>query len=273
MFPDIKKKYIDTGLVQYTLREFPTPPVSLSIAGFMLARCTGEQRYYQALEALFRSQPVWVKPNPQEARGELAKISRQFGLNEAEFEACIENEQELKRIRTVVEAGTEVYGINSTPSFVINGRKAEIRGASFEALDSLIQEHLPEGTEVPEYTPSGFNRAEPGQPDEGAGDTGEDDGAAADEGDSEDGESEDGAADDGSADEDASDDGASEEDASDEGSAEDGAASDESTSEDGESGEEKSDEGASDEASGDDESTDGESSDDSGDSSEDGEPK
>lgn len=175
VFPDIKKKYIDTGLVQYTIREFPTAPQGLAVRAFMLARCTGEDHYYQALEALFRTQALWIRPDPQEARGALEKISRQFGLNDTDFNTCIGDEEEFQRIRTVAEAGYKLYGINATPSFVINGRKAEIHGATFEALDSVIRDHLPEGTKVPDYTPSEFNRA--AAPDDDKGDGAEDEGS------------------------------------------------------------------------------------------------
>ncbi|MFP4004705.1 MAG: thioredoxin domain-containing protein [Alphaproteobacteria bacterium] len=277
VFPDIKKKYIDTGLVQYTLREFPTPPVSLSIAGFMLARCTGEDRYYQALEALFRTQPAWVKRDPQEARTELERISRQFGINETQFETCINDEQELERIRTVVEAGSEVYGINSTPSFVINGQKAEIRGASFDALDGAIRDALPPGTEVPEYTPAGLN--ETGAPEGEEGGFAADEGAAgeepADEGTSEEGTSEEGTSDEGTSEEGTSEEGTSEEGASDEGTADEGTSeegtSEEGSSEEGASEESTSDEGASEEGSTEDTSDDSTSDgSDSGDGGEEG---
>ena len=36
-FPELKQRYIDTGKVRFTLREFPLDP--LAAAGFMLARC------------------------------------------------------------------------------------------------------------------------------------------------------------------------------------------------------------------------------------------
>ena len=43
-YPELKKRYIDTGQVRFILREFPLDP--LATAGFMLARCDGEAKYY-----------------------------------------------------------------------------------------------------------------------------------------------------------------------------------------------------------------------------------
>ena len=39
-WPELKKRYIDTGKVRFILREFPLDP--LATAGFMLARCDGD---------------------------------------------------------------------------------------------------------------------------------------------------------------------------------------------------------------------------------------
>lgn len=176
IFPELKKKYIDTGLVRYTLREFPTPPASLSIVAFQLARCTGEDRYYGAIEALFRTQMQWVQPDPRQARTELLRIAQQFGMNETQFDACLNNEEEFERIKTVVEAGQNLFGINSTPSFVVNGRKANLpNGPTFEAMDSLLKESLPEGVHPPETVknePAATDEADADE--EAADDTGED---------------------------------------------------------------------------------------------------
>ena len=42
-YPELKKKYIDTGKVRFIFREFPLDP--LAAAGFMLARCAGKDKY------------------------------------------------------------------------------------------------------------------------------------------------------------------------------------------------------------------------------------
>ncbi len=52
--PELKKRYIDTGKVRFILREFPLDP--LATAGFMLARCDGEAKYYPIIDLLFEQQ-------------------------------------------------------------------------------------------------------------------------------------------------------------------------------------------------------------------------
>lgn len=42
VWPGLKEKYVDTGKVRFIMREFPFDP--RSTAGFMLARCAGDEK-------------------------------------------------------------------------------------------------------------------------------------------------------------------------------------------------------------------------------------
>ena len=53
-----EERYIDTGQVRFILREFPLDP--LAKAGFMLARCDGEAKYYPITDLLFDQQSAWA---------------------------------------------------------------------------------------------------------------------------------------------------------------------------------------------------------------------
>ena len=57
-FPELKVRYIDTGKVRYTFREYPLD--YLAAAASMLARSVAEDRYFDVIEALFRQQRQWV---------------------------------------------------------------------------------------------------------------------------------------------------------------------------------------------------------------------
>ena len=57
-YPELKKRYIDTGKVRFALREFPLDP--LATAGFMLARCQGNDKYYPITDLLFSRQRAWA---------------------------------------------------------------------------------------------------------------------------------------------------------------------------------------------------------------------
>jgi protein-disulfide isomerase len=114
VYPVLKRRYIDTGKVRYILREFPLDP--LSAAGFMLGRCTG--KYFAMIDELFRNQTDWVVANPIPA---LLKIAKQAGLTRQQFNACLSNQKLLDGIDWVRGRAAEEFGVNSTPTFFING--------------------------------------------------------------------------------------------------------------------------------------------------------
>ena len=135
-FPELKKRYIDTGKVKYILREFPLDP--LAAAGFMLARCAGKDKYYPLVEALFAQQKTWAVQKPIEP---LMAIAKQAGFTQETFNACLSDQKVLEGIEAVRARGAEKLGVNSTPTFFINGKV--IRGdMTIEQMDKEIQPHL-----------------------------------------------------------------------------------------------------------------------------------
>jgi protein-disulfide isomerase len=139
-FPELKKRYIDTGKVRYMLREFPLD--QLAAAGFMLARCAAKgdaKKYYTMIDTLFNQQDTWVvqKPIPP-----LQAISKQAGLSEKDFEACLANQPMLDKIEATRKTATDKLGVNSTPTFFINGEKYS-GDVSIEELSKKIDTYLP----------------------------------------------------------------------------------------------------------------------------------
>src|SRR6266566_8249929 len=73
-YPELKKKYIDTGKVRFIFREFPLD--QLAAAAFMLARCGAKERYFPMVETLFQQQRTWAVQRPLQP---LMAISKQAG--------------------------------------------------------------------------------------------------------------------------------------------------------------------------------------------------
>lgn len=117
-FPELKKRYIDTGKVRYIFREFPFDKVAA--AGFMLARCAGKDRYMAVVETLFAKQGEWVVEQP---RAPLENIAKQLGFTDETFKQCLTNQKVLDDIEAVRNRAVQKLGVNSTPTFFINGKK------------------------------------------------------------------------------------------------------------------------------------------------------
>ena len=58
VFPDFKKKYIDSGKVRYVFREFPLD--NLASAASMLARCAGGDKMLPLIETYYAKQADWA---------------------------------------------------------------------------------------------------------------------------------------------------------------------------------------------------------------------
>ena len=118
-FKELKAKYIDTGKVRIIFREFPFDPLALQAS--MLARCVGGKRYFGMLNVLFKSQAKWA--NSSEPQQALAKIARLGGFTEARFKACMTNQDLADMILKSRLNGSKKFGVDSTPSFIVNGVK------------------------------------------------------------------------------------------------------------------------------------------------------
>jgi protein-disulfide isomerase len=135
VFPAFKKKYIDTGKVHYTFRELLTPPNEVAAAGFLMARCAGKDRYFAAIDAIFRSQPEMAKTG--DFRGVLLRIGQSMGMTEAQFDACVGDEKALKALNARLEKASENQ-IRSTPTFQINGKTVKEGEMTMAELDAAV---------------------------------------------------------------------------------------------------------------------------------------
>lgn len=120
VFPEFKRRYIDTGRVRYVFREFLTEPVQMAAASFLLARCAGRERYFTVLDAVYHGQRDMIVNN--DVRGGLLRIAQGAGMTEAQFTACVTNEEAMRALEARVDRYANQNHIQFTPTFVINGR-------------------------------------------------------------------------------------------------------------------------------------------------------
>jgi protein-disulfide isomerase len=121
VFPAFKAKYIDTGKVHYTYREFLTAPQDVSAAGILVARCAGKDKYFQVIDSIMRSQREIFEGG--DSRGVLLRIAQSVGMDEAKFNACVTDAKGLERINSNIEKYTKDENIEGTPICIINGEK------------------------------------------------------------------------------------------------------------------------------------------------------
>jgi protein-disulfide isomerase len=133
-FTPFKEKYVDTGKVRFIFREFPLD--ALATSAFMLARCVPEDRYFPVVDILFRQQQNWAfVDDPAKA---LFNVVKQAGFTQESFRASLTNQKILDGVNSVKDRGSNEFGVASTPTFFINGKK--MSGAlSLEDMDKEIE--------------------------------------------------------------------------------------------------------------------------------------
>lgn len=144
-FAAIKTKYVDTGKVRFIVREFPFDP--RAAAAFMLARCnpsnpeerTTPEQYEAMVSMLFKQQQTWAAA--EDGRAALLQMSKLAGFSQESFQACLTNQKLLDDVNATMQRGANDFGVNSTPTFLINGKKYT-GDMSVESMSALIDSLL-----------------------------------------------------------------------------------------------------------------------------------
>jgi protein-disulfide isomerase len=124
VFPGFKAKYIDTGRVRFMVRERLTGVPAIATAGFMLARCAGPAKYFQVIDAVYRRQADMFQAGAH-AGQMLEDIAKSAGLNEAAFQACIDDQKGLDALNARAQRHVDEDKVDSTPIFFVNGQRYE----------------------------------------------------------------------------------------------------------------------------------------------------
>jgi protein-disulfide isomerase len=138
VYPAFKAKYIDTNKVHYVFREMLVgggAEVQVASAGFLLARCAGKDKYFAVNDAIFKNQEqAFAAP-----RETLVDIAKSVGMTEDGFNKCINDEAAIKALDDRVQRHTRDDHVNSTPTFVINGKAMEPGYHTMEEMDAAIK--------------------------------------------------------------------------------------------------------------------------------------
>lgn len=134
-FPDVEKNLIDTGKVRWVFHDFPLDRVALQAA--MVARALPPERYAPFVIALLSSQDRWAFTQGVDTKGEIWKLAALAGLNRATFDAAWDDIALRDWIIAEQGADQKKYGIDSTPTFLINGQK-QSGDMSYDAFAKLI---------------------------------------------------------------------------------------------------------------------------------------
>lgn len=134
-FQQIKTQLIDTGKLRWVFRDFPLDQVALLAA--MVARYLPPDRYEPFIMALFANQDRWAFASGVNPQDELWKTAALAGMSKPTFDEAVADTALKTWILQQQADAQKKWGIDSTPSFVINGQKYAGE-MSFDAFRKLI---------------------------------------------------------------------------------------------------------------------------------------
>ena len=120
IYPDLKKEFIDTGLVKIEFRNFPLDMAALNASKIAHCKNDGEPNI---LHFLFENQKIWAKGDDlDQFNSNLKEIinKEDFGIN---FDKCLNNKKVEDHILEDRIEGVKKFEVNSTPTIIINDKK------------------------------------------------------------------------------------------------------------------------------------------------------
>lgn len=138
VLPKLKAKWIDTGKARLILRDYPLDASALRAA--QIARCAQPDKFYPLVETLFETQEKWALAKDPAA--EAQKIGLLAGVSTKQSSECLADKTLETKIVNSRLVATKDLGVNSTPTFFVNGTKFD--GApTEEAFDDALGKLAP----------------------------------------------------------------------------------------------------------------------------------
>lgn len=138
-YKQLKSEYIDTGKIRFVYREVFFDRFGLWAS--LLARCSGPEKYFGLADLIYAGQSEWTRAGePAAIVEELRKIGRLAGMDNETLEACLQDGEKAQQLVAWYQQNAEADGIDSTPSFVINGKKYS--NMSFAEMKKIIDDAL-----------------------------------------------------------------------------------------------------------------------------------
>lgn len=126
-WPEVKARLVEAGHLRVALREFPTSPAQVAVAGFMIANCAGPDRYWSAIEHQFAQQGATRAAFARgEGRAAFDALAAQAGV--ADVQACMGDDAQFARIDRAMARG-EAAGVSSVPAFFLDGEPLDAYAA------------------------------------------------------------------------------------------------------------------------------------------------
>ena len=135
VYPQLKKEFIDTGLVKIEFRHFPLDMAALNAS--KIAQCNNDGKS-DILHFLFSNQKKWAIGETVETANEnLKKLLKDENIV-IDFEKCTNNKNIEDYILNDRIEGVKKFKVNATPTIIINNKKFD-KSLNYKNLKKSIE--------------------------------------------------------------------------------------------------------------------------------------
>jgi protein-disulfide isomerase len=158
-WPEVKRDYVETGKIKFVFREFAIHG-AIDAGIFAIARCAGTEEFYSVIdEAMARQETIVTASGKGEAMPELNALGAKFRMSPEQVQTCINDRTIIRRINDV-RADAQGKGIDSTPTFVLNG--VVLASSDWRTIKPLVDAALTGGA-IPQQPAEEAHEHAPGE--------------------------------------------------------------------------------------------------------------
>ena len=123
IFDNLKKDFIDKGLVKFEHHAFPLDLAALNAE--IIVRCHVDNNLkFKLLAKMYEKQKIWaIGSDINKINDSIKKIGMELELTEQDMNKCLKNDKEQDNILNQRISAQKNYKIESTPTIFVNEKK------------------------------------------------------------------------------------------------------------------------------------------------------
>ena len=141
IFNDLKRDYIDKGLVKFEHHAFPLDLAALNAE--IVVRCQNDnEKKFLLLEEIYKKQKFWaVGSDIKKINALIKEVGLNFDLTENKIETCLKNNKTQDEILNERISAQKEYKIESTPTIIVNEKKY-LGKINYKDFKKVIEKNL-----------------------------------------------------------------------------------------------------------------------------------
>ena len=123
IYYELKKEYIDAGLVKFEHHPFPLDIAALNAE--IILRCNvNDEKKFELLSKIYKKQRTWAAGSDiNKINNSIKKIGLEFDLKDEKMNSCLNDDKSQDEILNQRIKAQKKYKIEATPTIFINEKK------------------------------------------------------------------------------------------------------------------------------------------------------